>query len=287
MNIKFIDSHTHVQFKAFLHDFDEVIRRAFDWRVGMINVGTQKDTSARAVKLTRRYPEGVWAAVGLHPIHTEKAHHDPLELDLPSEMAAEEGIEKGFESRGEPFDYEYYKKLASDPKVVAIGECGLDYYRLSAETKAKQIAAFEAQIQLADEIKKPLMIHCRMAFEDLIKILKDNSRFLNSPPGALHFFTGNLNDAKELFNMGFVFTFGGIVTFSRSYDEIIENLPLEHILLETDAPYVTPTPHRGKRNEPSYITEVAKKIAEIKKLGFDDLTEKTTENAARIFNLEI
>lgn len=274
--MKFVDAHTHVQFAAFDADRDAVIERAKENDVAMVNVGTQKDTSKNAVELAHKY-DSIWATVGLHPIHTEKSYHDPKEL------GASPSTDPGFTSRGEDFDYDYYKNLASDAKVVGIGECGLDYYRLSEESKEKQKDVFEKHIQLAKELKKPLMIHCRQAFEDLIDILMTRSNILNSPPGAIHFFTGKKEDAGRLLDLGFVFTFGGVTTFARDYDETIKYLPLDHILLETDAPYVSPEPYRGKRNEPSYVIEVCKKIAEIKGMSFEEVAAVTTKNFLRVF----
>ncbi|MEK7162492.1 MAG: TatD family hydrolase [Patescibacteria group bacterium] len=270
--MKLFDVHTHVQFAAFKDDWREVIKRALDRKIWLINVGTQKDASAQAIEISKYYSEGVYAAVGLHPIHTEKSYHDEQEL----------GGAGGFESRGEEFDYEYYKKLAENPKVVAIGECGLDYYRLGEETKKKQRGAFEKQIQLAEEIGKPLMIHCRNAFADLVDILSA-SRFTLQVPGTIHFFSGTKDDAKKLMEFGFSFSFGGVITFTHDYDEVIRYIELDKILLETDAPYVAPVPHRGKRNEPSYVIEVAKKIAELKKISLEEVAEITFQNAERIF----
>lgn len=273
---KLFDVHTHTQFSAYESDADLVIKRSLENGIWLVNVGTQKDTSLKAVEFANKYPEGVYAAVGLHPIHTEKSYHDSQEL----------GGGKEFESREEEFDYDFYKNLASDKKVVAIGECGLDYYRLSQDTKEKQKEAFLKQIELSSEIKKPLMVHCRNAFGDLIDILV-NCQMLNVKcPGIIHFFSGSKDDAKRLIDLGFSFSFGGVITFARDYDEVIKYIPIDRILLETDAPYVAPIPHRGKRNEPVYIIEVAKKIAEIKGIEFDKVAETTTKNAFRIFNLK-
>jgi len=271
---KFFDVHTHIQFNAFKEDGDAVMKRALDAGIWLVNVGTQKDTSRRAVEIAPKYPEGVYATIGLHPIHTEKYYHDPQEFG---------GTENGFESREEVFDYGYYKKLAADPKVVAIGECGLDYYRLGDDSKRKQSEAFIAQIELAHEIKKPLMIHCRSAYDDLVEILNFKSQILNSPPGIIHFFAGNLEHAKKLLDMGFSFSFGGVITFARSYDDVLKYISMEKILLETDAPYVAPVPYRGKRNEPAYVVEVAKKLAELRGLSFEEVSEQTSKNAKRIF----
>ncbi|MDO8560983.1 MAG: TatD family hydrolase [bacterium] len=296
-SLKLFDVHTHVQFAAFEKDYDAVIRRALGGGVWLVNVGTQKDTSASAVKIAEQFSEGVYATVGLHPIHTEKSYHDEKELGVPpfvfSNSSELENSSGGFKSRGlafvktsadkEDFDYKYYKKLALHPKVVAIGECGLDYYRLEPESKKKQEEVFIQHVELSHEVKKPLMIHCRDAFGDLVKILDDRSRFLNSRPGIIHFFSGNLDNAKKLLNLGFSFSFGGVITFTRDYDEVIKYLPLDRILLETDAPYVTPIPYRGKRNEPAYIAEVAKKLADIKGVPFEEVADSTTKNSRSMF----
>lgn len=289
----FVDCHTHVQFHAFKDDYREVIARALQAGVWLINVGTQADTSRRAIELAKEYPEGVYATVGLHPIHTSKSFHDAQELgepDLPAEALAKEGA-KGFVSRGEEFDPARYKELAVDPKVVAIGECGLDYYRVEqmADSKgqmAKQKEAFIKQIELAKEVGKPLMIHCRAAFPDLIEILKANSSKLKAGiPGVVHFFTGTADNAKDLLKMGFAFTFGGALTFARNYDETVKMLPMDAILSETDAPYVAPVPHRGKRNEPVYVIEVVKKLAELKGVSTEEMADAVFKNAKRVFGV--
>lgn len=283
---RLVDVHTHTQFHAFKDDADLVIRRALDAGVWVVNVGTQRDTSAKAVEIADKYAEGVYATIGLHPIHTEKSYHDPQELGIVQQSADYESIEGGFVSRGEMFDYDYYKKLAENPKVVAIGECGLDYYRLGEETKETQKAAFLRQIELSSDVKKPLMIHCRNAFGDLISLLQTtNYKLLTHSQGIIHFFTGTVDDARKLLDLGFSFSFGGVITFARNYDEAIKYIPFDRILLETDAPYVAPVPYRGKRNEPAYVVEVAKKLAEIKKISFDDVAAATTKNALTLFGI--
>ena len=271
--VRFFDVHTHVQFAAFKDDRKEVLERALKNDVWVVNVGTQRDTSESALELAEKYPEGVWAAVGLHPIHADKSYHDAEELG-----GGEAALE--FTSRGEEFDYDYYKKLAENHKVVAIGECGLDYYRLSADTKKKQKEIFEKQIALSNEIKKPLMVHCREAFADLIEILSEQR---SSVAGIVHFFSGTTENAGKLMDLGFSFSLGGVLTFARDYDKVVKYIPMGRILLETDAPYVAPVPYRGKRNEPSYIIEVAKKIAEIKDLTLEEVAVLTFQNAEDIF----
>lgn len=287
---KLVDVHTHTQFAAYSADKDAVIRRASDAGIWIINVGTQKNTSLDAIKTAHEY-EGVFATVGLHPVHSEKSYHDAQELGGGD--AARE-----FTSRGEEFNIFEYKKMAEDPKVVAIGECGLDYYHLTDETKKRQSEVFAAQISLAYDLKKPLMIHCRdhaklqegesggRAFLDLISILKENSGKLLETPGVIHFFSGTVEDAKELMDMGFSFSFGGALTFARAYEKLVKFIPLGRIVLETDAPYVAPQAYRGKRNEPLYIEEVAKKIGRILNKDFDEVASVTTENAIKIFGLK-
>ncbi len=318
---KYFDAHTHVQFAAFDEDRREVIKRAMKAGVSFINVGTQADTSAAAVKLANEYSTfsnsrelenkdlakeikvagaNVYASVGLHPIHTERSYHDEQELGtqinaddtqinadkFPRQSASSQRKSAlGFTSREEEFDYDYYKKLALDPKVVAIGECGLDYYRLSEETKEKQKSIFIKQIELAHDVKKPLMIHCREAFGDLIELLTTNYQLLNSTPGVVHFYSGTVEDTKKLMDLGFSFTFGGVVTFTRDYDEIIKMIPLDRILSETDAPYVAPMPYRGKRNEPAYVIETVKKLAEIKGVSMEQMQQQIWENAKTIFTI--
>ncbi|MBI2623431.1 MAG: TatD family hydrolase [Candidatus Liptonbacteria bacterium] len=282
--MQFFDSHTHATFAAFEKDSKEVIDRALATGVWIVNVGTQKDTSKRAVEVAREYNEGVYAAVGIHPVHTSKSYHD--EDELGGGEAA-----RAFTSRGEEFNHEYYLELARDPKVVAIGECGLDYYRLEQRANSKeqierQKEVFIKHIELAHEVRKPLMIHCRSAFPNLVETLKAYRLKLNAhAPGIVHFFSGTISDAKKLLDMGFSFTFGGVITFAREYDEVIKMLPLERIFSETDAPYVAPAPHRGKRNEPAYVVEVVKKLAELKGVSVEEMAGITFENAKRVFRL--
>ncbi|MEK9183626.1 MAG: TatD family hydrolase [Patescibacteria group bacterium] len=258
------DAHTHIHFPAYNKDRDEVIKRAQNAGVKMIAVGTNMTTSKSAIAIAEKYPEDIWATVGFHP--TEIGH-----WKLPSDRRASP---KGGE-------FENLKILAQHPKVVAIGECGLDYFRNSNPPKNEQREIFLKQVELAQQLKKPLMIHCRPskntddAYEDLLEeFLKINFQL----PIIIHFFNGSLAITKKLFDAGFYFTFGGVITFSRDYDEVIKFLPIEKIMLETDAPYVAPAPYRGQRNEPSYVLEVAKRMAEIKNLALEDVIQKTTNN---------
>ncbi len=272
--MKFFDAHTHIHFPAYDLDREEVFSRAQSAGVRMITVGTQFSTSASAVEFARLHKGDAWATVGFHPAHfSEKWYHDK------NEQAA---------AGRQEFDIKELRKLAENPEVVAIGECGLDYFRdASPKTKNGQREAFMAQMKLAREVKKPLMIHCRAAFGDLIEMLHASRQMLQDCPGAIHFFSGTAEDAKKILELGFSFTFGGVVTFSRDYDEVIKYVPLDRILSETDAPYVAPVPYRGKRNEPAYVVEVVKKLAEIKRVSVEEMTGKILTNARSVFRIRI
>lgn len=284
---RLFDVHTHVQFHAFKNDADFVVRRAFESGVWMVNVGTGRGTSSDALRIAEQYTDGVYATVGLHPIHTAESFHDEQESD-----AGRGGSHKEKEFEGEEiFDRDFYKKLAVHEKVVAIGECGLDYYRIDngagyALRVKKQHQAFMQQLELACELNKPLMIHCRQAFVDLIGMLAACGRLPSGSPGIVHFFSGTKQDAAALLDLGFSFSFGGVITFARDYDDAVRYIPLDRVTIETDAPYVAPVPRRGKRNEPAYVAEIAKKIAELKGLSFEEVADRTTENAMSIFKIK-
>ncbi len=284
---KYVDIHAHTNFKAFDEDRDAVIKRAKENDTWMINIGTQYDTSLKAVELTCEY-EGVYAIIGIHPIHTGASYHDVSEL-------GSDGQE--FTSRGEIFDYEKYKELAKKGKVVGIGECGLDYFHMSPESVEKQKIAFISQIELANELDIPLMLHIRNndedlntnAYQDALEILKKYAKV----KGVSHFFAGTLEDAQDFIDFGFYISFAGVITypprknFTRevNYPEIIKALSLDMILADTDSPYVAPIPHRGKRNEPIYVSEIVKKIAEIKGLNEIDVASAIVSNAKKLFNI--
>lgn len=273
----YIDIHTHLNTAAFDGDREAVIKRTQGAGVVCINVGTQKDTSKSAVEIAQKY-DGMYAAVGLHPIHTSASFHDKQELG---------DFGKAFTSRGEVFDYDSYKSLASDPKVVAIGECGLDYFRQPEDgAKKRQIEAFEMQIALANEVKKPLMLHLRSgpggnAYADAAAILKKQAKVL----GNSHFFAGSLQDAKCFWDMGYSTSFTGVITFTHDYDEVIQAAPRDLIHAETDAPYVAPVPYRGRRNEPMYVIEAVKKIAQLRGETLEKVQAALIQNAQNMFSM--
>jgi|JI10StandDraft_1071094.scaffolds.fasta_scaffold04984_12 TatD DNase family protein len=287
MTPKYFDIHTHVNFSVFDADRDEVIKRAQDAGVMMMNVGTQKDTSRKAIELAEQY-EGVYACIGLHPIHCDRSHHDEAET-------GEGGVE--FTSRGEVFDYDYYLELARHTKVLAIGETGLDYYHRELldgsqeaidENVAKQRESFLAHIRLAQEVGKPLMIHGRPtkgsmdAYNDIIDILESEAK--KAPITAnFHFFVGDIPTAKRILGNGWTMSFDGPITFAKEYADLVRYLPLSSMMVETDAPYATPVPHRGKRNEPSYVSYIAKHIATIRGEDEEAVREALFANSLRVF----
>lgn len=254
--MKYIDIHCHLNLGEFDLDQKEVIERAQEKEVGMIVVGVDRASSEKAVKIAEEN-KGVWAAIGLHP------------ADNTSEI----------------FDMAFYRKLASHPKVVAIGETGFDYYHMPIEDKLRQQDIFEKHISIANEVKKPLMLHLRngmkgeSAYKDAIEVLKKHAKV----HGDVHFFAGNLQEAHEFTKLGFRISFTGVITFTRDYDEVIKNIPLNMIMTETDAPFVAPIPYRGQRNEPVYVIEIANKIAEIRGEPVDKVSQHLVYNAKKLF----
>ncbi|MBI2003580.1 MAG: TatD family hydrolase [Parcubacteria group bacterium] len=260
--MKLFDSHCHPQFPQYESDRDEMLERALKGDVFMLCVGTDLKTSQQAIELAQKY-ENIWATVGLHP-------NDNL---------------------SEKFNSEAYEKLLNRERVVGFGEIGLDYYRTEkAEDQKTQKQIFRKQLELAEKIKKPLVIHCRdskagssgKAHMAMLEILKNYPAL----KGVIHSFTGTADEAKKYLDMGFCLGFNGIITFTDQYDEVVKYVPLEKILLETDAPFLAPVPFRGKRNEPLYVKHVAEKIAELKGLGYNQVAEKTFENAVKLFGLK-
>ncbi len=281
--MKYIDSHAHMNFHIYENDIDDVIEKTKQDDVLVINVGTQQDTSKKAVELADNN-DHLYAIVGLHPIHATASFHDHDEL-------GDQGEE--FTSRGEIFDGDFYRELAqSSDKVVGIGECGLDYYRNTTETREAQEIAFRAQIELALELDLPLMLHVRSsvdsydAYYDVLSILKEYKEKNPNLRGQTHFFAGTTDIASKFIDLGFYISFTGVVTFAKMYEELIAYVPMDKILSETDAPYVSPVPFRGKRNEPSHVREVVKKIAEIKGLNEGVVAEQIMNNTKTLYNLE-
>ncbi|MBF8280548.1 MAG: Hydrolase TatD [Candidatus Magasanikbacteria bacterium] len=282
-----IDTHCHIHFKAYDADMDEVITRSLAASVSMITIGTQSTTSKNGVAVADAN-DGVWCAVGLHPNHLFSVPID--EAELPS-----------FMTRAEDFDAAYYRTLArSSKKVVAIGECGLDYYRIPEEldpmvVKEKQERVFRQHLDLCEELSLPVVVHVRDAHEEVIRLLKEYREADKlKRGGVIHCYSGTWEQAQRYFELGFFISFTGTITFpprkgesENAVWETIRAAPLEMIMIETDAPYLTPIPHRGKRNEPTYVKFVAEKIAELKGVTFDKVGAQTTANAEKLFGISV
>lgn len=286
MNPNLFDTHAHVHFNAYAQDFAAVIDDALTSGVWMVTVGTQKDTSARGAEVASQYPEGVYASIGLHPNHLF-----PVMIDED---------EHPFMTREEDFDRAYYEKLCENPKVVAIGECGLDYYRIPehldvATVKAKQEKVFRAHLDLAHDKNLPVICHIRDAHDETIALLREYVTAGKLPRrGIIHCYTSNAEHARLYTDMGFYVSFAGVITFDPKKNspegqlalwEAVKTVPIEKLLIETDAPYLTPNPHRGERNAPAYVAYVAEKVAQLRGMSVAEVSRVTVENARRLFNV--
>ena len=281
-----IDTHSHVNFAAFKEDADDVIRRSLENNTWMILVGAELKTSKRALAYANKYERGVYAAVGLHPVHLEDGVVE----------TGEKGKNSSFITKAEEFDYGSYEKLAKFEKVVAIGEIGLDYYRLDPKKdlraiKKKQQEVLAQQILLARSLDLPVIIHCRQAHDDLLPLIREFKQEYNDlipkdrPWGVIHCFSGDEELAWKYFKLGLIISFTGLITFSKQWDELIRKVPLAKIMIETDSPYMTPEPYRGHRNEPMLVQYVAKRIADIRGIKFERVIEITTATARSFFRI--
>ena len=252
-----VDTHVHLDFPDYQPDFSEVLQRAEQNRVkAMISIGISLASSQQVVELAEKYPQ-IWATVGIHP-------HDVQKL---------------------PGNYmEKLKDLSRSPRVVAVGETGLDYFRMRSP-KAKQQAAFREQIRLARHLSLPLIVHCRDAYQDTFKILEEEQA--HEVGGVLHCFSGDLSFARRALDGGYFISFAGPVTYPKSHRlrEVVSQVPLNRLLVETDAPFLAPQKFRGKRNEPSMVAYNYRTIAEIKGMLEDELEESCLINIKRLFNI--
>jgi TatD DNase family protein len=281
MSYAFFDIHSHLHDKAFHSDRDTVITAMKDYGVGSITIGTDLEASKEAVALAEQYPN-LYATVGLHPA----------------------------DNVTEDFNEEAFSHLLTSTKVVAIGECGLDYYYVEnffekdKKTKGfthnkdaeadRQKRIFEEQVYFACKHNLPLMLHGRPsqgtmdAYEDMLHILehvkKEHGTKLR---GNAHFFCGTIDIAKRFVDIGFTVSFSGVITFSRDYDDVVRYLPSTMIHAETDSPYATPAPFRGERNTPMYVQEVVAKIAVLRNEPFEEVRTQLLENARRVFEIEL
>lgn len=273
MSVRYIDTHAHLNLAQFKDDHAAVYDRCAEAGVGMINIGTRKDTSTLAVELANTY-EHAWAMVGVHPLNVVTADPD-------DHGAAPEG----------EVDYNFYKALALESRVVGIGECGFDYFHNSDETYEAQREVFLAQIALANEVGKPLMLHLRNsangvgrnAYDDALDILKTEAKV----PVNAHFYAGTTEQAQQFFDVGGTISFTGVITFAKPYKELVEYAPLDLIHGETDCPYVAPQAYRGERCEPWMVIEVYKKIAELKHIPLAEVETQLRQNAQRLYQIAL
>lgn len=265
MNTRYIDVHSHLQFEQYAHDEEKIINRMREQGVASIVVGVDLVSSRKAVALAEKY-EHLYAAVGLHPNHADQ----------------------------EFFDEAAYRALATHPKVVAIGECGLDFFRpveLNDEVKRAQKELLQKHIALAASLNKPLIIHCRPtkgtqdAYHDLIEIVREAKKEHPKLHGDIHFFVGGIKEAEAFFALDFTISFTAVITFARDYDEVIKAVPLKNILSETDAPYLAPAARRGERNDPLAVIDVVDRIAIIRGEDTETVGAILLANAGRVFGL--
>jgi TatD DNase family protein len=249
----------------------------------MVAVGTGIQTSRDAVALAKQY-KNIWACIGLHPVNCCESFHDKAE----SGTADKGNIAETQTKPGEDFDFETYKSLADNPKVIAIGECGLDYFHSKPEDISRQKEIFDQHIELANAVKKPLMLHVRnpksggSAYKDALEMIKARSKV----PFDFHFFAGSLEEALAICDIGGYLSFTGVITFARNYDEVIRSIPIERILSETDCPYVAPVPYRGTRNRPDYVIKVVESLAQIRGIGLEEMSRILLENAERFYGVK-
>lgn len=253
----FIDSHAHLDDDRFDLDRDILIKNLKDNKIELVlNIGADLETSLASIDLAEKY-ENIYATVGVHP-HSAKYFTEET--------------------------YEKFKELAAHKKLVAIGEIGLDfYYDNSPRDVQRQV--FRRQLELAKEVNLPVVIHSREATKESFDILKEASK--EGVKGVLHSFSGSVEIAREYIKLGYYISIGGPVTFknARVVKEVAKEVPLEYMLIETDCPYLTPEPYRGKRNEPMYVRYAAEKIAEIKGVTLEEVAKATSDNVYKLFNI--
>ena len=286
-----IDVHCHLQFKAFENDYAVVMQEAISAGVTkIINAGTQLSSSRKAVEFAEKY-ENLYAIVGVHPHHADKIWTNP-------EVAEDTEGTLDINDNPKKVDRDYWlkelEKLTKHPKVLGIGEIGMDYYSYTSNgivDPKLQEEVFIAQIELAHHAKLPLQIHNRHAGEDVISILKQHKHLLLDNPGMFHCFAGTKEVLKDALDLGFFIGFDGNSTYKGlapgetvALPELAKLTPLDRIVIETDAPYLTPVPHRGKRNEPKYVILTARFIAATKEISYEQLMEQTNKNVYTMFN---
>jgi len=257
--MKYIDIHAHLDFKDFDADRKEIIADMKAQDIGSFNIGTSLESSKNSIALAEQN-EHIWAIVGVHPIHTSEALLTDIDLIEP---------------------------LITHERCVGIGECGLDFFREAddAETRARQLSFFEKQIELAIKYNKPLMIHCRKAYPETLEVLQSYKKSHPNLHAHFHFFTESIDTARIILDLGFTVSFTGVITFVSDYADLVQFVPNESFMIETDSPYVAPKSQRGKRNDPRNVIEIAQTIAQIKNIPLDTLAEQVRGNTKRVFGV--
>lgn len=257
MASKFIDSHAHLDDRRFDEDREQLIKSLYDNDVEIVlNPGADLQTSKKALSIAEKY-SFIYAAVGCHPHDTKFMNDDTMNI---------------------------FKEMAKNDKVIAIGEIGLDYYYDNSD-RDTQKKWFREQIRLAKELDLPYIVHDRDAHEDILRIMKEEH--YDGARGILHCYSGSVELSKEFMKLGFYISLAGPVTFEKARVPklVAKETPFDRLLIETDSPYLTPHPYRGKRNEPKYVRYVAEEIANIRNVSVDEVAEKTKENFKRLFNI--
>jgi len=261
-----IDTHAHVNFKAFDQDFQDVLDRSLDKNIWVVNVGSQLETSQKAIEIANKYEKGVYALVGLHPLHVKDT----------------------------TFEINKFEEMLKDDKVVGVGETGLDFFRLPKDKERKimekQKEVFAKHLKLAEKYNYPVTLHCRDereegdAYREILEVLND----FKNIKAVIHCFSEDWTIAEKYLESGLLISFTGICTFDKKAEEVqdvVKRIPLEKMMLETDCPYISPEPVRGKRNEPKNVEHIAKKVAEIKGISYDEVAKTTTKTAKEFFNI--
>lgn len=256
-SLQWIDSHAHLDFDRFDTDREEVIQRAIERGVHkIISIGTHIASSQRAIKLAEQYPDFIYASAGFHPLYMDDDH-----------------------SQG----WAQLKDLIQHPSVVGVGETGLDYF-YDKTPPEQQRHSFREHLKLSNHYQKPVIIHIRDAFDDAYRIIAEEGV---TAGGVVHCFTGGPKECQKAIDLGLYVSISGIATFKSAKElrEAVRQIPLNRLLLETDAPFLAPTPHRGKRNEPSYVVDTAHCVAELKQIRLAHLAQATYTNTLALFSL--
>ncbi|MFA6347936.1 MAG: TatD family hydrolase [Candidatus Paceibacterota bacterium] len=274
-NYMYIDSHAHLNTSEFDKTRDELIPNLFSSDIWVINVGVNYLSSIKAIQIAEKYSSGVFASIGLHPSN--------IKSDFTVKKYGAEGQEEN--KLEENFDLDKYQELAKSKKVIAIGEIGLDYWTSpkgetkKKEFKEKQIKIFNQQLDLAEKLNLPIIIHTRVSLDDTFDALKNRKL-----KGVLHCFIGDIKDAERFLNLGYFIGLNGII-FKAEMDELIKWVPLDRVLLETDCPYLTPPEFESEINNPFSLDIIAKKIAELKDVSIKEIKKTTIENTRKLFNI--